>query len=75
MKRFKQMTNHLLMGGARQPKGPGAAPEKIQTEKSKVDEIAAEIIDKIWPAHQRMVIIVCFGLKLNWQSQLFYTPS
>ena len=50
------------MGGARQPKGPGAAPEKIQTEKSKVDEIAAEIIDKIWPAHQRMVIIVCFGL-------------
>ena len=57
MKRFKQMTNHLLMGGARQPKGPGAAPEKIQTEKSKV-----EIIDKIWPAHQRMVIIVCFGL-------------
>ena len=49
------------MGGARQPKGPGAAPEKNQTlpktEKSKV-----EIIDKIWPAHQRMVIIVCFGL-------------
>ena len=57
-----EMTNYLLMGGARQPKGPGAAPEKIQTEKSKVDEIAAEIIDKIWPAHQRMVIIVCFGL-------------
>ena len=71
MKRFKQMTNHLLMGGARQPKGPGAAPEKIQTEKSKV-----EIIDKIWPAHQRMVIILfALAYKLNWQSQLFYTPS
>ena len=69
------MTNYLLMGGARQPKGPGAAPEKNQTlpktEKSKV-----EIIDKIWPAHQRMVIILfALAYKLNWQSQLFYTPS
>ena len=50
------------MGGARQPKGPGAAPEKSQTLQKKTEKSKVEIIDKIWPAHQRMVIIVCFGL-------------